>query len=275
MIKRILVGLADKEHARSATEHAIELAKRNDATLTGIVVLDVHRLSSVGSVPLGAGDAAWHLIEHRKALAEKIAEEVTIHFESASKSAGITAHVHRDENDPYHSIMSLARYHDLMVFGLKSLFEHGVVEEPPNELIRLVEGGVRPIVAVADKYREIHRVLIAYSGSMESAKTMRRFVQLALWPNLSLRIVTFDKTALEATELLEDAAAYFRAHGLDPEVAHVDGSPKRALLPYAEQFDADLIVLGNSSKNLLSRRIFGETALYAMQHSDRPLFLCQ
>jgi hypothetical protein len=37
----------------------------------------------------------------------------------------------------------------MCVFGLRGLFEHGVVPEPRDALERLVSDGVRPILAVA------------------------------------------------------------------------------------------------------------------------------
>jgi nucleotide-binding universal stress UspA family protein len=39
--------------------------------------------------------------------------------------------------------------------------------------------------------------------------------------------------------------------------------------------ETDLIVIGNSAKSLMLRRIFGETALNTIQHSDVSLFLSQ
>jgi len=74
-----------------------------------------------------------------------------------------------------------------MIFGLRSIFEYDIsFEEPKDTLARLISAGVRPIVAVSDKFRPIQKVLIAYSGSMESAKTMKRFVQLRLWPDAKI-----------------------------------------------------------------------------------------
>ncbi len=126
-----------------------------------------------------------------------------------------------------------------------------------------------------DEDREVRRVLIAYSGSVESAKTMKRYVQLRLWPEASLRIVTFNKTTDEANALLNDAAEYCRAHGLNPVTEHVKTHAKSALLPYAKDHLIDLIAIGNSARNLLLRRVFGETALHVVQHAQCPLFLCQ
>ena len=53
------------------------------------------------------------------------------------------------------------------------------------------------------------------------------------------------------------------------------GSPKERLLPEAADWEADMIVIGNSARSLLSRKLFGETALHVIRNADRPLFLCQ
>ena len=61
MIRRILVGLSNLEHAESATKTAIGLARIHQAALTGMTVLDVNRLGATGPVPIGAGEAASEL----------------------------------------------------------------------------------------------------------------------------------------------------------------------------------------------------------------------
>ena len=109
-------------------------------------------------------------------------EEAVSLFESACSAEGIKFQIkHEEMEDPFSLMISLSRYHDIMIFGLRSIFEYGIsFEEPKDTLTRLISAGVRPIIAVSDKFRMIKRVLIAYDGSMESAKTMKRFVQLRL-----------------------------------------------------------------------------------------------
>ena len=68
---------------------------------------------------------------------------------------------------------------------------------------------------------------------------------------------------------------YLKAHNLNPETECVNAPPRDNLLPYAAEYGADLIVLGNSAKSLLLRKILGETALHVMRSSDRMLFLAQ
>ena len=55
----------------------------------------------------------------------------------------------------------------------------------------------------------------------------------------------------------------------------IDGSPNQGILDEAEQWDADIIVMGNSHKNLLLRRVLGETVLHVIKNSDKALFLGQ
>jgi len=275
MIKRILVGLGSLDYARSATAKAIELAKSHEAELTGVTLFDVDRLDSTGPVPIGAGQLAKELRDSRLDDASAIIRAAEVHFLAECKKAGVRYGLQHEKGDPMAALVSLTRYHDLVVCGLRSLFEHGVVDEPPDELAMLVKEGVRPLLAVSDKDVPIRKVLIAYSGSMESAKTMRRFVHLRMWPEAKLRIVTFQQPIERGEARLAKAVEYCHSHGLEPETECIPKPPHDHLLPYAEDWGADLIVLGNSAKNMLLRRILGDTALYVMRNAEIPLFLAQ
>jgi nucleotide-binding universal stress UspA family protein len=269
MIKRILVGLGSENYAHSATLKAIELAQQHGAALTGVTLFDPERLDDTGPIPIGAGHLAKELRENRLKHAEETMRAVEVDYIATCQAAGVSFEVDRREGDPLDSLISLARYHDLIICGLQSLFEHADVGEPSPDLAKLVEEGVRPLIAVPENDRPIQRVLVAYSGSMESAKTMKRFVQMRLWPKATIRIVTFLEDQQLGAQRVFEAAEYCRAHGLEPETECVALPPLDNLLPYADDWEADLIVLGNSAKNMLLRRILGETALYVMMKRSR------
>jgi nucleotide-binding universal stress UspA family protein len=276
MVKRILVGLAGTPYSHVAIQHAVELARAHRAELTGVTVVDVRQLSSVGAAPIGGEEAGIDLREHRLRVASEHVEQVIAAFDKACAAECVPCCVHREEGDACKSMLSHSRYHDLTVCGLRSIFEYYFEDEESTSLLgRLVGGGVRPILAVAREFRPIRRVLVAYNGSRGSAKTLRQFIQLRIWPGTPMRIVVFGQVDEDPQQLLADAAAYCRAHGIDPETEHVAGSPKHGLLPYAVEWEADLIVMGNSRRRFLLRRLFGDTALHVMQNADRPLFLSQ
>ncbi len=275
MLKRILLGLGGTEYTVSAINQAVALALAHDAEVTGVSITDEGRLTFSGPVPIGDDQYAHELADDRMEKAKERCARAMQDFADACQAAGVRHQVLREVGEPFTLMIDEARYHDLMIFGLRSLFAFDLVPDPHNALVRLVQAGARPLIAVSKGYYPVNKVLIAYSGSMESAKAMKRFVQMRLWPEASLRIVTFEHQAEKAKQLVGDAADYCRAHGFEPEEAFVPMSPKDHLLPYAEEWGADLTVVGNSAKNLLLRRIFGETALHAIQNANRPLFLAQ
>ncbi len=249
MIKRILVGLGTSRSASSVADHAIEIAKANAGELLGVAVIDSARLEWTGPRTIGVG-------------VEDLA-------------AGIPHRICQQTGDPFEIVADLVRYHDMCVFGLRGLFEHDVVAEPRDALERLVADGVRPILAVADVQRPIRRVLVAYSGSLESAKTFKHFVQSGLYPQATVRVVHFGSDLATSRRRLEAAQEYFQTHGRTAEIDFPTGDPVRELIPYATAWGADLIVAGNSAKNIVLRRLFGETALQLLRESPLPLYLAQ
>ena len=272
MIKRILLGVGGTPYTSVAIQCAVSLAKKFEAEITGVTLFDVERLTNVSTTPIRSKAAV-----ERVSLTREDVEKTISEFTSACAAEGIKYQVKQEEKGkPFDTIISLARYHDLVILGLRSIFEYDIsFEEPKDTLARLVSAGVRPIIAVSDTFRPIRKVLIAYSGSMESAKTMKRFVQLSLWTDVKLKIVTFQGSEDKALQLLYDASDYCRAHGFQVVHEWNHGSPKDFLLPIASYWQADMIVLGNSARNLLIKQVLGETSLYVIRNSDRPLFLCQ
>ena len=275
MIKRILVGLGGTPFTTVAVKRAIELARAHDSHLTGVTVVEMDRLKKVGPVPPGAGSYAQRMAERRIAVTQDRVQAAIDAFEKACKDAGISHTVEMETGNPFDLMIAHARYHDLTLFGLKSLFDYGISEEPKDSLIRLVSQGVRPILAVSPQYRTVNKVLVAYSGSMESAKAMRRFVQMRLWPEATLEIAHFSADAGRGTDLLEDAAEYCQAHGFAATTRLIDGSPDTGILAHAKTSTADIIVMGNSVRSLMFRQILGSTVLSTIQAADRPLFLAQ
>jgi nucleotide-binding universal stress UspA family protein len=275
MIKRILVALSGTPFTASAIRHAIELARRHNAEITGVTDVDLAKLANVGPIPLGAGAAAHDLIEHRLHLTEQHIDEAIATFETACSGDGISFKVVRETGSPFEKLISLWRYHDLTVAGLRGLFEYGVVHNPDDTIIRLIAKGVRPILAVALEYRPVTKVLVAYNGSMESAKALKRFVQSAPWPDIELSIVTIGESEEKGRELLADAAGYCRLHGYEVQTELIEGSPKDLLLGHAERLGTDLLVMGSSSRAAIIKHLLGDTALRAIRDAEIPLFLTQ
>ena len=274
MIKRILVGLGGTPFTPTAIRYAVELAQAHQTEILGITVTDRRRL---GALTKSAGSAQDAVIETQRLEKTVTQQEQSIaEFQSACDIAVLEYDVTRESGDPFEKMISQARYYDLLIFGLRSLFDYDVVETDASDVLtRLVSRGVRPILAVSQEYRPIRRVLLAYSGSMESAKAIRRFMQMQLWPNLAVKIVTCEHPPDVGRGLVTEVANYCRAYGYEPEVEHLVGSPKQVLLEHGTDWNADMLVIGNSIRHYWLKKLLGETALHVIRQTNVPLFLSQ
>jgi len=276
MIKRILVGLAGTVYTPVAIERAVSLAKTHDAEVTGVTVLDPRQLRGAEQP---APQPRELPLEHQIrpiSISPDCIEESIQRLEQSCQEACVKHRVLRESGETFTKLIDAARYHDLMVFGLQSVLKYDLSGGDPHALlIRLVSAGVRPLIAVSEKFRSISRVVIAYSGSMESAKAMKRFVQMRLWPGAELKIVTFHRSDSKAYELLRAAEEYCRAHGFSVCHQSNPGDPNVLLLAAATLWPADMIVMGNSARSVLVRKVLGDTLLETLRKTTIPLFLAQ
>lgn len=284
MMKRILVGLGDAKCVDAEVKQAVELAQLHGAEVTALTLVDAKAAQPPMVVAQGGpgrfgnfGASGWarELAHDRwedvKAQTEKSLEQLA----EACEAAGVIYRVEPMKGDPFEYIVSRSRYYDLFICGLKRVFDYSILDETSDALVRLVANGVRPILTVPEEVRAIRRVMVAYSGSVDSAKTMKKFIQSQLFPVPTLRIVAIDQPEAEARTLLADAAAYCRAHGYNPETDTLTDPSSQNLLSLANEWNADLIVLGNSDRSVLSRLFFRDMALDIIRDADRALFLAQ
>ena len=276
MIKRILVGLGGTPFTTVATKIATELGDLHQAQLTGVTVVDTNKLDKVGPVPAGAAAYAQRMRERKAQITQEGTEKAIAAFKAhCSEQQVVCRRIMYEQKDPFAAMISEARYNDMNIFGLRSIFDYGFTSDPDKAIIKLMTQGVRPILAVAENYRPIKKALIAYSGSMESAKAIRHFLHLNPWPGVTLHIVHFKEGQEREPFLLKDAAEFCEAHGFKVKTEMVEGHARSNLLPFAQKTNADLIVMGNSANKALLQRLLGDTVLETIKSADRPLFLSQ
>ena len=276
MIKRILVGLGGTPFTAAATQWATELGDLHQAQLTGVTIVNTKKLENVGPVPAGASAYAQRMREKKINVSKEGTEEAISMFkEHCSNQQVVCRRIQYEQGDTFEAMIDEARFNDLIVFGLRSIFEYGFVTDPDKAIIKLLRNGVRPILAVAENYRPVQNVVVAISGSMESAKALRDFLLLNPWPKANIRFVHFKHHKEPEPFLLEKASDYCQAHEFEVHTEIVEGNPRSDLLSYAHDHQADLIVMGNSSQNIIQRSLLGDTVLETIHSADIPLFLSQ
>ena len=138
---------------------------------------------------------------------------------------------------------------------------------------RVARHGACPLLLVPADLREIHRVMIACSGSNASAAALRQFAQLRIWPEAEIEVVSLADDTQETTAVLHAAGEYLCAHGISAQLTPLPGRQASAIFARAREQRADLVVAGagfrRSDHDGSSQAILAEL----VEQEDLPLFI--
>ena len=272
MIKRILVVLGGSRFMDSVITSALDLAKKHGAVLHGCAIIDESLLDPAEAIPVGAGGVAKEAREQRLEAARAGAEEAKKRFEGECERAGVpfTSEILEGKCDDV--LRDAWRFQDVGLIGLREIFDYGVVTEDPEIVVRLINGGVRPLIAVDSKPTEMRRVVVAFNGSFECCKALKQWTLIHCSSESSVRIVTVGDECSD--EDLEAAKAYVADHGVAAvETVRVEGPIAPKLLEECDRWGADLMITGSTGHNWLLRMVIGDTARELVETSNVSLYM--
>ncbi len=277
MIKRILVALDPDSDTQVATRYAIEIGRRSDALLTGVAVVD---MGSIEMSSMGGGIGSMYY-------AEKLKENLTIEARQKARNLAETFHDYVEgsgvghdevveEGVPFQRIVEDMKYHDLLVLGNNPHFFYCHPKQQTRTLAKIVENTIGPTLVVPDSYRDVKKVLIAYDGTNEAARAVRRFTHLTPFgKDLEILLINVHKdNGAESKLMLHMSQSYLEAHGFRAETMSIIGVPaKDHILPQAYEYDADVIIMGAHTKSGLMGVRLGEATSHILENSKLMLFI--
>lgn len=277
MLKRILVGVSGTPALDAKITYTLDLARRHQAQVQLVDVVDVDRMGEIGPIPIGAGHFAKRMIAKRISSSHDISNQAVRIFTEQCLAHDVEVETLSHEGDPLAVIAGLWRYSDICVLGARGWFDHDVLDDPEEALGQVIATGVRPILAVPDVARSIHKVAILYNGALEAAKAMKHYVQHNIYPDIKeveLVCIGSTKTGEPAEKLLADAQDFLSLHGIASQTHILSGShPVDVALQFVQDHDIDLIVMGGSYHRVLLSKRFGRTTLGILRRADVSVFL--
>lgn len=271
MLRRILIGLNGSEYSLAAMDLAIELAKRHGTSVVGLGIVDVPHLTAPESVPLGAGafkeerDVAVVQAAHAKI------DQVLAAFGERCQAAGVYPCSEKRIGDPAKVLAQQGQRCDLLVVGKRHLptEEWELFSQTLDQLLR---HSPRPVLCIPAPRISGTRVLIAYDGSLQAARTLQAFVESGLGADRQIYMASLGNQAQEHAEIAKD---FLIAHALSPEllIEQSVAQPAKRLLEIAQQIQAGLIVLGCYGQPRLKEFFFGSVTKGILAETSVPLFL--
>lgn len=273
MIRNILVPIEDSEFSKAATHLAIQIAKEHDVQLSVMAVIDKPDIEkSLGAVPLGGMYYALKAEKKKLTEAETKARDLVDDFSKACKKDGVTCQLIVREGEPVEVISDEAKYHDLAIMGLKTLFKYGAKDDD-NTLEGYLSHAGQPVIAVPKSYQPIRKILVAYDGTLPSARAIHSFLQFGIWNKQHVTLLNVHDDKEEGDLLLERMGSLLQTHQVNFEKIHMYGNPQEVILNYAKENDINLIALGAYGRDKITRFLFGDTTKVILENSEVPLFL--
>jgi len=286
-VKKIFVPLQNSETAETALKAAIAIARRHKAHIDVLHVRQRPNVPAGGYYPVGVIFVDDHLADLTKALAAEAAalketfdrvmkkESVSIVASSAHRDdAGATASWCDKQGILPFDLSAAARVADIVVFG-RSAADLGY---PDANLIEeaIFQSGRPVIVAPPEKFeRTPRRILVAWNGGREAARALAAAMPLFEETDAALVISIGDIPAdLEGPE---KAAELLRLHGVKAKADRRkhDGAvtAEDELLKAADEWNADLIVMGAYSHSRWRELVLGGFTRKLLKQSIYPLLL--
>lgn len=273
-MKTILVPTDFSEQAKNATKLAAAIAQKIEASL---ILLHVVEDTSVSMISY-TGELAMPNIEDRLYI-YKLIERAKKEFDDIkNKYKGIKVQEEIRVGNPYYSVQDIVAEHDvdLVVMGTKgaSGFKEFVIGSNAEKVVRHAKC---PVLTVHDDVETIDIKKVAFATGLEDAtgKHVEVVKELNNYFNFKTVIVRVNtpnnfQTDKDSFVQLEEFAQDSGLQNFELRVYN-DVTEEEGIVNFANDIDADLIVMATHGRTGLSHLIAGSIAEEVVNHTQKPV----
>jgi nucleotide-binding universal stress UspA family protein len=278
-LKDILVHLDTTPRCPARLELAARLAVRHAAHLTGVHVIDIPSANyfygaAMPFVPANPEE----IVERIRVEATEAAKPVETAFRDSLRRNALQGEWRLVEGAPGPTVALHARYTDLTIVGQPNRDEP---QDADAVTVTTVMTSGRPVLAVpfAGDFPTIgERVLVAWNASREAARALNDALPLLKGAQqvTVLAINPQRGVAGHGDVPAADIALHLARHGLKSDATHTvarDISDGEALLSYAADIGADLIVAGAYGHSRARELVFGGVTRTLIMEMTAPVLL--
>jgi nucleotide-binding universal stress UspA family protein len=279
MIKSILVALDGSQHADSALEHALWLARRLRARIIGLHVLDI--VSIEGSFlhdvsgSLGFEPYLDFSSKMREALQER-GRVLLDAFTARCQNEGIAHDTVLPMGIVANEICDHARTADLVVVGHRGVneqFSTGLLGSTTESVTRK---SPKPVLVTPLQFREITRPMLAYDGSQRASAALHAAAELTSALQLPLTVVHVARDdAGEGSRVLTEAQRYLQSYEVAVTAKPLTGPPHQRIVDVLRDGRFDLLFIGAYGHSRIIEMVLGSTTEYVLRNSGAPVFLAR
>jgi len=281
MIKKIFIPTDGSANSLKALEYGIYIARKLDASLIGLYVLDVNLIQGPmltdisGSIGMPPYDGFFDAIE--TALNEK-ADCILKDFQERCQKSGVNVEVKKTIGRISPIIIEEAQNADLILMAKKGehfhLKEGGLLGSVAEAVVR--DSG-KPVLVTPENFVEIESMALAYDGSDSALKALELSLELskkAVWP-ITVVIITSDakKADTLSAQIEEMNEKDSSAPMADCETIILSGKDQDEIIKFIKEGSVELMVMGAYGHNRLRELFLGSTTSHVIRKSPIPVLL--
>lgn len=275
MFKDLLVEIDDSDTSRARINYAIDLARRFDAHLTGLHIIQTLMLPpSVGTYM--TGDVEAQILAGEKERANQAIDQ----FREIAERSGIRFETRTDQGSSQDSadLLSLhGRYADLTIIGQQNP-DHAGSAIDPGDVVLAAGAPVMIVPHIGAPSTTAENVTIAWNATRESARAVRDAMPL-LERAKTVEVVCFQPRSSgdgHGDQPGADIALHLSRHGIKVGVQILEGSGidvGNALLSHLADRDSDLLVMGGYGHSRLREAVLGGATRTILQSMTVPTLM--
>jgi len=275
MIKRILLPLDFSKYSDAALQYACYIAKRQEAEITGMVVVHVPGIvMPIGPLLMGVANWSGDMDQHAIEDVNDSIRALLRNFHQVCKREGVQHSETEVQGTTPDQIMFQSIFYDLVIMGFRTSYSLKK-QDVEISLDSLLSHSITPVLAVPLEFKPIKKVLLAFDGSMQAARAMQRFSHLARVKDAETTVLMSHPEQDTASYYLNKAEEYLKAHGLNS--VKKEWTNKNIITVIRDQYlnEVDMVITGVHSKGLIKDFVLGSLTKFLISEAKKPLFLGQ
>jgi nucleotide-binding universal stress UspA family protein len=281
-LKDILVHLDGGTRSSVRLAAAAALARRHGAHLAAVYVVDIPSTEYFyGSTLPFAGNGPEQIVAQMRAEAVAAAQSVEATFRETLRREGIEGEWRLVEGSLPQLLALHARYADLTVVGQPNPYEPSAHGDRDAVVVTALMASGRPILAIpfAGEFPVIgEHALIAWNASREATRAVNDALPLLELAKKVTILAINPRHGIggHGDVPAADIALHLARHGVKAEAAHTVASDipdGEALLSYAADIGADLLVAGGYGHSRARELVFGGVSRTLLHEMTIPALL--
>jgi nucleotide-binding universal stress UspA family protein len=282
MINKILIPTDGSANSLTALEYGIYIARKLNASLTGLNVIDVNLIQGPmltdisGSAGMPPYEGFFDAIE--KSLDEK-ADFILQEFQERCRKAALKSEVKKVIGKISQVIIEEAQNVDMILMAKKGehfhLKEGGLLGSVAEAVAR---NSGKPVLVTPENFVEIESMSLAYDGSHSASKALHLSLELSqhnAWP---LTVIIINPDSQKAASLIAQVEEANQKEPEEPPIADCEtiiltGKESDEIIKFILEGSVELMVMGAYGHNRLREVFLGSTTSHVVRKSPIPVLL--